>query len=128
MYTYPAEALKVWRIVHPLDPIGNKLPPLSWTVARNNDDVKVLLTNEGEPQFEYTKRVESSVEFDSNFVMALSWRLAQHVAMPLTGDSGIASDTYRKAQIEVGIAKDNDANEGVGYEQSRDPDWIRIRG
>ena len=127
MYAYPPDALKVWRIVNPLDPMGDNLPPLKFTVARNNDDVKVLLTNETEPEFEYSKQVTNSFEFDANFDMALSWRIAELIAMPITGDVAVRDRVQRDAEKYVGIAKREDANEGISREQSRDPDWIRAR-
>jgi len=127
MFTYPPDALKVWRIVNPLDPVGDSLPPLKWTVARNNSDTKVLLSDEEEPEFEYSKMITSSAEFDASFDMALSWRLAAHLVSPLTGDMGLRDRIARDAQYWVGVAKMEDANEGISREQSRDPDWIRAR-
>lgn len=127
MYTYPAEALRVWRIVNPLDPDQSSLPPLKWTVARNADDVKVLLTNEDEPEFEYTKLVSNSLEFDASFDMALSWRIADMIAMPLTGDFEVRDRVKSEAREKIEEAKEEDGNEGISREQSRDPDWIRAR-
>lgn len=127
MYTYPSDALRVWRIVNPLDPMGDELPPLKFTIGRNSDDTKVLLTNESEPEFEYSKQVTSPFEFDANFDMALSWRLAEHLAMPLTGDAGLRDRMAQEARRWVGVAKQEDANEGISREQSRDPDWLRAR-
>ena len=127
MYTYPGDALRVWRIVNPLDPKGSNLPPLEFTVARNSSGTKVLLTNESDPEFEYTEAVTNSGLFDTAFDMALSWRLAQHVARPLTGDDAVVDRVQREAQYWVELAKREDANEGIGKEQSHDPDWIRLR-
>lgn len=127
MYVYPADALKVWRIVNPLDPAQDSLPPLPFRVVRNNSDVHVIVTNETEPEFEYSKRVTNTFEWDSLFDMALSWAIASHIAMPITGDTTIADRVTRKAQIEIGNAMREDGNEGVSRKQSRDPDWIRMR-
>jgi hypothetical protein len=127
MYVYPADALKVWRIVNPLDPDGSNLPPLKWSVARNNDDVKVLLTNESEPEFEYSKLVTNSLEFDASFDWALSWKLAAVIAMPITGDLAVRDRVMQDAERQIELAKREDGNEGVSREQSRDPDWLRAR-
>lgn len=127
MYAYPSDALRVWRIVNPLDPQQNRLPPLEFRVARNNDDVKVLLTEESEPEFEYSKQVTNSFEWDSLFDVALSWRIASMIAMPITGDSGIRDMIRREAELQIGRAQQEDGNEGISREQSRDPDWIRAR-
>ena len=128
MYAYPSDALKVWRIVNPLDPVGNRLPPVEFTVGRNASDVKVLLSHQSEPEFEYTKQVTNSAEWDTNFDWALSWQLAAAIAMPLTGDLNIRERVRNEAELQVGIAKREDGNEGISREQSRDPDWIRARG
>ena len=127
MYAYPPDGLKVWRIVNPLDPNNDGLPPLKWTIGRNDNGNKVLLTNESEPQFEYTANISETSEFDANFTMAFSWRLAEHIAMPITGDSEIAERVRQKANYWVGVAMTQDGNEGISREQSRDPDWIRAR-
>jgi len=127
MYTYPSDALKVWRIVNPADPHGDTLPPLKWSIARNSNDTKVLLTDEAEPEFEYSKQVVDSSEFDANFDMALSYRIAEAIAMPITGDLGIKQSMGQEARMYVGVAKMEDGNEGVNREMSHDPDWLRAR-
>ena len=128
MFAYPPDGLKVWRIVNPLDPQQDRLPPLPFTIARNADDIKVLLTNEEEPEFEYSKKVTNSFDFDAIFDMALSWRIAALIAMPITGDGGIRDMVKREAMAETARAKVEDGNEGISRKQTRDPDWIRARG
>ncbi len=127
MYAYPSNALKVWRIVNPLDPMQNKLPPIEFTIAGNSDDVKVLLTEESEPEFEYSKKVTNSFEWDANFDTALSWSIAEYIAMPITGDGMIRDRMAQEAARYLGIAQREDGNEGISREQTRDPDWIRMR-
>jgi len=127
MYAYPPSAMKVIRLVHPLDPLQKKYPPLEWTVSRNNDDAKVLLTNESDPEFEYSRLVTVPTEFDPMFDMALSWRLAAAVAMPLTGDAQLADRMVREAERAVGAAKMEDGNEGSTGRTNREPVWITAR-
>ena len=112
MYTYPSDALKVIRIVHPLDPRGANLPPLNFAIGRNSADAKVLLTDQSEPEFEYIKKITSPTEFDALFDWAFSWRLAAAIAMPITGDGQIANMAKQDADREVGKAKMEDGNEG----------------
>ncbi len=126
MYTYPSAALKVWKIV---DPRGrNNFPPLPFTIGRNSDGNKVILTNEDEPEFEYSQKITDATEFPPHFVLALSWRIAEMIAMPLTGDTSTRDRMKQDAAVAVAEAKEQDGNEGVEEEHSRDPDWIRIRG
>ena len=127
MYTYPVDALKVWRLVNPLDPKGDSLPPLKFTVGRNAANAKVVFTDESEPEFEYTAQITDTEEYDANFVMALSWRIAEHIAIPLTGNYELANAMARQAESKVGKAMQEDGNEGISREQSRDPDWLRAR-
>lgn len=128
MFSYPSDALRIWRIVNPLDPRGVLLPPVKWSVGRNSSDTKVLLSDEAEPEFEYTKKITDAVQYDANFVLALSWRIAAAIVRPITGDASLSQLVNREAVYHVGLAKENDANEGVTEEQNRAPDWIRARG
>lgn len=127
MYAYPPEALKVIRLVNPMDPLQKKYPPLEWTASRSNENAKVLLTNQGDPEFEYTKLVTASAEFDALFDIALSWRIAAAIAMPLTGDAQIADRMVREGERMVGVAKMEDSNEGSTGRVTREPDWITAR-
>jgi len=127
MYQYPPDALKVWRIVNPIDPQNNELDPLPFTIARNSNDVKVLLSNESTPEFEYTQQVTNSFDFDAHFDMALSWKIAELIAIPITGDTAIRDRVQRDAANAVALAKQEDGNEGISRKQTRDPDWMRAR-
>lgn len=124
MFAYPADALAVEYIVNPLDRDDRTLP---FDVLVNSDDVKVLVTDVQSPEFAYTKQVTVPARWDSSFVMALSWRIAAHVALPLTQDRELANMLTEKAEYWVGVAKRQDANEGISRIQSRDPDWIKKR-
>lgn len=127
MFTYPTDGLKVRRLVNPLDPVGDKLPPIPFDIGLNSSDVKCVFTNEEAPELEYTKDIDDPVDFDSNFITALSWRLAEHVVMPITGETRLAQLVAQRATYWVNVAKMQDANEGIEREQTRDPDWIRNR-
>tara|TARA_R110000851_G_scaffold174949_2_gene321167 strand:+ start:5147 stop:5755 length:609 start_codon:yes stop_codon:yes gene_type:complete len=127
MFTYPSNALKVWRIVNPMDPRGDTLEPLPFTVARNTNDVKVLLSDEGEPEFEYAAAITDTARFDTSFDIALSWSIAEHIALPITGDLGIRNAMRAEAAAQANAAKTEDANEGYTRKVTRDPDWIIAR-
>ena len=126
-FTYPAEALKVWRIE---DPLGREREPIPFEVARitiSGTPTKVLLTDDETPEFLYTYALTDPAEFSPHFVLALSWRIAKMIALPLTGSAEVKDRVERDAAVEIGHAKSNDANEGVFREQSIDPDWITAR-
>ncbi len=122
MYTYIPDCVLVRRVVDPLDADTK----IKFEVARNSSDVKVILTDQADAEFEYTMRVTNPADFDPNFVMALSYALAAKLAMPLTGDREIMSDMVKLANgVQYG-AEETDSNEGIEKE-APDADWIEVR-
>ena len=124
MFTYPADALKILHIVNPL---GRTVTPIKFDVFRNASDVKVVVCDEEEPEFKYISQVTDTAQFDPSFVTAFSMRLAQHLAIPLTGDRGLMRDLKMLADEAMSEAARESANEGVEDEHTRDPDWITAR-
>lgn len=124
MFTYPSDALRIIRIVNPL---GEDKTPIRFQVARNSADVQVILCNESEPTIEYTKQITDPQQFDRQFVTALAYRIAQYIAMPITGDRSIMSDMKTLADIEVGRAQASDANEGFEAPNPAEATWITAR-
>jgi hypothetical protein len=124
MYTYPSDALRIIRIVNPL---GDDKTPIRFEVARNSSDLRVILTNESQPTIEYTQRITDPQQFDPQFSTALSYRIAQYIAMPITGDRQIMADMKTLADMEVGKAKASDANEGFETPNPSEADWINAR-
>ena len=124
MYTYPPDCVKVRRIVNPLG--DNKEPPLRFEIATNSNDKKVILTNVEAPEIEYTKLVTDPAQFDPEFTMAFSMRLAQFIAIPITGDKDAMRLLKALADEMGGDAQATDGNEG--WDDTRDDaDWILAR-
>ena len=94
----------------------------TFTVAEN-----IILCNESEPTIEYTKQVTDPQQFDPQFVTALAYRIAQYIAMPITGDRSIMSDMKTLADIEIGKAQATDANEGFEAVRPAEATWITAR-
>ncbi len=124
MFTYPSDALRVTRIVNPL---GDDQPPIKFAIAKNSSDAKVIMTNEEEPEFEYIQQITDPAEFDPSFVTAFSYRLAQYIAIPITGDRELMRDMKILADTELSMAAAENSNEGIEAEHTRDPDWITAR-
>jgi hypothetical protein len=122
MYTYMTDAVLIRRIVDPLD----ASTAIKFEVARNAADVKVILTDAQDPEFEYTMRVTNTAEFDPEFVMALSYALAAKLAMPLVGDRSIMADMVTLANGVLNSAQESDSNEGLEKE-APEADWITAR-
>ena len=87
----------------------------------------VILCNESQPTIEYTKQVTDPQQFDPQFVTALAYRIAQYIAMPITGDRSIMSDMKTFADLELGKAQATDANEGFEAVRPAEATWIAAR-
>ena len=122
MYTYMTDAVNVLKIVDPLG-LDTDIP---FEVARNSSDVKVILTDQSDAEFRYTKRVTNTAQFDPEFTMAFSYALAAKLAMPLTGDRAIMGDMATLARNVINSAWESDANEGDS-DTIPDADWIKAR-
>jgi len=124
MFTYPADALKIVRVVNPA---GRNATPIKFAVGRNSTDAKVLMCDLEEPEVEYIKTLTDAGMYDPAFVLALSLRLSSAIAMPITGDRGIMLEMRQLAAEAVSLAKSEDGNEGVEDDKTQDPDWITAR-
>jgi len=124
MYPYPDHILKVVKIE---SPFGRDAVPLKFDVARSSTGQKVILTDVEAPEFQGTERIVDPYDFDPLFIKALAFQLAADVAMTLTGDRSLRNEMQGDANASIESAKADDANEGVGEELDRDPDWITAR-
>ena len=124
MFAYPSDALRVLRIVNPL---GDDQPPIRFEIARNSSDARVILCNESEPTLEYTQQITDPQQFDPQFITALAYRLAQYIAMPITGDRQIMADMKQLADAEISKAQSTDANEGFEAPRPAEATWIAAR-
>ena len=126
-FAYPTDAVRVWEIVNPL---GRRRPPIPFdkaVIEVAGNDVQVLLADISEPEFMYTANVSEPNRFDANFSLALSWRIAELICIPITGDRDLRTTMRNEADTEVGLAMEADSNEGVEPSKAQDPDWIRVR-
>jgi hypothetical protein len=122
MYTYMTDAVRVLLVV---DPLGLDTE-IQYEVARNSSDVKVILTDQADAEFRYTKRITDTAQFDSEFTMGLSYALAAKLAMPLTGERQIMGDMQNLSRSVISSAWATNANEG-NPEEIPDADWIAAR-
>ena len=122
MYTYMTDAVRVLLVVDPLG-LDTEIP---FEVARNSSDVKVILTNQADAEFRYTKQITNTAQFDAEFTMGLSYALAAKLAMPLTGERAIMGDMDTLARNVINSAWATDANEGEAADVP-EADWITAR-
>lgn len=122
-YAYPTDAVKIRRISNPL---GDMRKPLPFEVASLDDGSRVILCNEAEPVFVYTRNVTNPNRMDALFRSAFSYRLAERLAIPLTGSRELMGDMKRLADMKVASAEEESSSEQVGNEPT-DADWILAR-
>ena len=94
----------------------------------NEDDGKVIASNEQQLRIVYRKKVTDPNLFDNLFLMAFSWMLSAELAIPIVGvEAGrpLRQDalTMYKHYIEAATAKN--ANEQ--YTEPRESEFITVR-
>jgi hypothetical protein len=104
-------------------------PPVKFVVSNDLDtsgaDIRVILTNQPQAVFVYTKQTQDPNQFDAQFVECLAATLAAKLIKPLTGKSPTAQMEIAKGLI-ISAAASN-GNEGMMV-QEHTPDWMRVRG
>tara|TARA_R110002096_G_scaffold58166_2_gene146820 strand:- start:1351 stop:1941 length:591 start_codon:yes stop_codon:yes gene_type:complete len=121
-YIYPTDAVRVLGVIDPLE-TG---VAIKFEVARNENNAKVILTDQVDAEFYYTAKITDSTQFDPEFTMALSYKLAAKLAMPLTGERAIAGDMDTLATNTINSAWETDSNEGIEEDLPEAP-WIQAR-
>lgn len=106
--------------------------PVAWALGgiadTSGNDVSAVFTNQSEAEGVYTRIIENSELFSAGFVKALSWRLAEAIALPITTKEGIADLVRKKAALAVLEGFAGDANEGITTTHQQVPDFLSVRG
>jgi hypothetical protein len=90
-------------------------------------DQRVILTNQEQAILAYIKRVANPDVWDDQFQQAIVVLLGARLAIPLTGDKGLAQLKPSEANQFITLARQSDGNEGLTVNDVT-PDWIRTRG
>ena len=109
-YAYPDDCLKGIMIA---DGFQARLPEdaIPWQVETDADG-KVILTDQPNASFIYVGRVTDTSLYPPAFVRALTWALAEYLAMPLTRDAKLQDLARANYQAALSTAAATDANEG----------------
>jgi hypothetical protein len=108
-YQYPPDCHQVREIYR--SPLS--LPPIEYKVAYPDDVTgKVILTNQDAAVLIYTFKVTNPALFDAGFTVALSWRLASDLAMPLTKSLKMQEAMLQIYMHNIAAAGRADALEG----------------
>lgn len=93
----------------------------------NGNDVQVILTNQPQAIYVYTKDITNVALFGPDAVTAFYYYLASRCATQLTGDKSLAKALYDIAHQVTIDARVSNGNEGLTVIDVV-PDWIRVRG
>lgn len=125
-YRYPTDCLKLRRILSSIrnDTRQTRIP---YKIVRDNAG-KLVYTDQINAAMEYTYDETDASRFDSDFVMALSLRLAAYMAPRLTsGDPfKMGERAIRLYSVEISKAQASAANEQQD-EEKPDAEWINAR-
>ncbi|WP_299078690.1 hypothetical protein [uncultured Paraglaciecola sp.] len=125
VYSYPNEALKVFRILR--SSVHDPLIPMEVTDRMDGTPGKIIQTNQLTPVFEFTVDKEDVSTFSWEFIRALSWQLSSLICMPLTKNVKLLEKCEKNAVMYTSIAEASTMNEqepepdGYGfYHDARD--------
>lgn len=125
-YRYPSDCLKIRRIVSGLrtDTLDSLI---SYKILIDSTG-KLIYTDQQNADIEYTVNITDPTFFDSQFIIALSFRLASYIAPRITGGDPFKMKQEMISQylIELSNAKANDLNEGQ-KDFRPDSEFIRNR-
>lgn len=139
-YAYPSDCIQGRYIMPMFDALPGTIPgspsasvyrgpPVKYVVSNEPDntgaDIRVILTNQTQAIFVYTKRVTDPNMFDEQFLEAFVASLAAKLIKPLTG-----KDPSKQIDLAIGLVRTaaaSNGNEGLAV-QEHTPDWMRVRG
>lgn len=106
--------------------------PADWALGgiadASDNDAVAIFTNQSEAVGLYTRVVEDTELFSVGFVFALTWRLAEAIALPITSKESIAEAIIRRAPMKAAEGFGMEANEGITTTHQQVPDFLSARG
>lgn len=123
-YQYPADCIIARSVCNPA---GSDADAVPFSVEQSdNGETKTILTDMEDAILLYTWDQELTDTYSTHFVMALSYRLASHIAFSLTGKSSLQDSMLNKYVSFMLLADASNANERVGS-PPREAESIRAR-
>ena len=116
-YLIPSTAVRVW---HPDD------WDIEFEIRRGTASGNILVTDEEEVDVLVTHDVQETGRFDGLFSMALSYRIASSLAMPILRKPTFAKELLQMAEVYVGKARFAAAQENPKVLTQTDT-WIAAR-
>ena len=123
-YQYPADAVRIRRLVNPLGPKADVIP---MDIELSLDGLtKTILTNLSAASAVYTLDLNTTSLFSPHFVDAFAARLGAQIAFALTAKRSVRGDLITLFNSLIIEAPAHDANETF-QGPPRDADWIEFR-
>lgn len=123
-YQYPDDCVSARMFENPLGHEANAIP---FKVEQSEDGFeKTILTDLEDAVLVYTKDVENPGLYTLHFAKALSYILAHHMAISITGKISMQDKMFERWQLFIALAPSFDANESIQREP-REAEWIRGR-
>lgn len=113
------------RFIWPADSTPRKLYPETRTpykIAKHSEEeTSILLCDIDNPVLEYTARMSNVAAYPSKFAMAMSYKMAEMIAIPITGDANKRREMRALYRAEVGQAEARAMNEQQEDEEPETP-------
>lgn len=125
-YRYPSDCLQVRRVLSGMrqDTLASEIP---YRILYDNAG-KLIYTDEGTPDIEYTANVEETSLFSAHFILVLSFRLAAFIAPRITAGDPFSNKEEMLGQyaFELSKAMASDMTEVV-TDKHPESEFIKIR-
>jgi hypothetical protein len=113
-YQYPTDCLKAMA----LTPAGRVWRPQSIRERQNfkigfADESQVILANDQFAELSYVVRISDTGRYPPLFVEALSWKLAMHIATPMTAQTSVVQNAAAAYERAWQLAASADLNEST---------------
>lgn len=79
--------------------------PIPYQELNSTTNTRIIATNLEDAYAEYTSQVNDVSVFDASFIKALAYKLAADLAVPLCGDSALATEKLKKYLLQLDDAK-----------------------
>ncbi len=123
-YEYPANCISVREITRDTD-AEDEIP---FQIGISDDNTaQVIYSDKGQAKARFTRALTNPVLLSPKAVIALGWKLATKIAMPLTGNLEAKQRAEEEYKITISTAKASNFNQGVPREAA-EPEAITSRG
>lgn len=121
-FLLPSDFLR-FRYKHDGGAASNEISVFSFSIEKNADGHKILLTDEDSVNLVYSELVTDAAKFDPLFVEVLVLKLARKLSVPLSGDDKMLAGIDADLKPLMASVRALDRNEGTGTRQNDQFTW-----